>query len=111
MAFAVTCLLCPSPAVADALCVPCGAKLWAAKEWLYGAPDTFLRIAGKLAAGTLAPERVAALDCITSGAEAMDFLVSLEAAKALRLAQTKSCPECGRMVPRDEHKENCGRKT
>lgn len=24
------CLLCPSPAVADGLCVPCGAKKWAA---------------------------------------------------------------------------------
>ena len=25
------CLLCPSPVVADGLCVPCGAKLWAAQ--------------------------------------------------------------------------------
>lgn len=25
------CLLCPSPAVANGLCVPCGARLWAAK--------------------------------------------------------------------------------
>jgi hypothetical protein len=29
----MTCLLCPSPAVADLLCVPCGAKLWACQKW------------------------------------------------------------------------------
>jgi hypothetical protein len=28
-----TCLLCPSPVVADGLCVPCGARLWAAELW------------------------------------------------------------------------------
>jgi hypothetical protein len=30
----MTCLLCPSPAVQDCLCVPCGAKLWAAEVWI-----------------------------------------------------------------------------
>jgi hypothetical protein len=29
----MTCLLCLSAAIADALCVPCGAKLWAAESW------------------------------------------------------------------------------
>ena len=27
------CLLCPAIAVADCLCVPCGAKLWACELW------------------------------------------------------------------------------
>lgn len=27
------CLLCASTAVADSLCVPCGAKLWACQKW------------------------------------------------------------------------------
>ena len=110
-----TCLLCPAVAVQDALCVPCGAKLWAALE-------VSKRKAEKTPNGIKLGEwyraRTAAMEALWEGCDeepnysmASDFLVLLEAAKAKRLADQRACAGCDRIVPRDEHKENCGRKT
>jgi threonine/homoserine efflux transporter RhtA len=81
----MTCLLCPSAAVADLLCVPCGAKLWAAQLWEKN-PLAFaagVRIAALPFKNedTVALERTAALRVITTPREAHGYLASLEAAK------------------------------
>ena len=86
----ITCLLCPAAAVADALCVPCGAKLAAAKLWEKN-PIAFkaaVRLA-ELPLETFAVvhrERMAALRIITTEREAPGFLAALESARAKRLA-------------------------
>jgi hypothetical protein len=96
------CLLCESPAVADCLCVPCGAKLWAALT-------VAQRKAEKTPSGTQYGdwyrERSAAMEALWEGCEdepdynkASAFLSRLEAARAARAALTPTCPECGRMV-------------
>ena len=87
----ITCLLCPAVAVADSLCVPCGAKLAAAKLW-EKSPIAFkaaVRLA-ELPLETFAVdnrERMAALRIITTEREARGFLAALESARAKRLAE------------------------
>ncbi len=84
------CLLCEAVAVADCLCVACGAKLWAAKLW-EKQPLTFaagVRIAALPFKNeqTEARERTAALRVITTPREAVEFLSALEAKRAVRKA-------------------------
>jgi len=85
------CLLCPAVAVADCLCVPCGAKLAAAKLWEKD-PIAFkaaVRLA-ELPLETFAVdnrERMAALRIISTEREAHDFLAALESARAKRLEE------------------------
>ena len=101
------CLLCPSPAVADELCVPCGAKLWAAENIIAmldngGLPDK--------PDPSREPERAAAMAHFGGAADlADDFLARIEAAKVARLRKEGACPECERITPRDPHKENCSK--
>jgi hypothetical protein len=84
----MTCLLCASPAVADLLCVPCGAKLWAAKLFTED-PSKAAAIRRepwkwKLLRGN--PERAHALDMMTLQ-EALDTQTRLEAKKTERAAK------------------------
>lgn len=82
----MTCLLCPSPAVADCLCVACGAKLWAAKEW-EERPDA----AAQLVAAVRPPKnqlaRWLAIVLMRSEWQRVAFRSDLEAAKAKRAAK------------------------
>lgn len=116
------CLLCPAVAVADSLCVPCGAKLWAAKEW-HSRPthmQTLLFVEGMECAVCRGEctcplpngfeERARAIQEINTPSQASDFLAHLEARKALRLRESSVCSGCERIVPRDNHKEDCRRK-
>lgn len=84
----VTCLLCPSPAVADGLCVEDGAKLWAADLWL-AKPDAArfaVRVSAlPMEAGAPLP-RTAALRMLTTKEAARAFLDKLEAARKAREA-------------------------
>lgn len=86
----MTCLLCTSPAVADCLCVACGAKLWACELWrdepkkaakmftdLLGAEGTY---------DTGSVERDTALLEMTPGPRRI-FMQLLEAARAKRAAK------------------------
>ena len=73
------CLLCPSPAVADALCVPCGAKLRAATDWQRDPVDPLKLLFPRTG------ERAKAIFEINTLSKASDFLARLEAAKAERL--------------------------
>ena len=72
------CLLCPSPAVADCLCVECGAKLWAAYQrvldphyagWFDSGP------------GGESPERLNALRLVPTRETASAFLAEYERVK------------------------------
>jgi hypothetical protein len=77
-----TCLLCPSPAVADGLCVDDGARLWAAqtRQLTLG-----MRVAlSSLHASVLGDARIEALRAIVGVKDARAFLDRLEAAKAAR---------------------------
>lgn len=73
------CLLCSSPAVADGLCVPCGAKLSVAKWVLKGASRDWIR---RTTGGTI--ELIHASAGIDTSAKALAFLDRLEAARAER---------------------------
>lgn len=89
----VTCLLCPSPAVADGLCIECGAKKWWAT----------LATSSPIAAGVVAssaqtnearrrwPERVSAIRELSTPQDARAFLAKLDAARKARDEQV-----CGR---------------
>ena len=85
----ITCLLCPSPAVADCLCVVCGAKVWAAQLW-EREPITALYRSRQVMAGDLpdvgSEERVDALRAIPSAGAAECFLETLKAARTQRAA-------------------------
>lgn len=85
------CLLCPSPAVADCLCVPCGAKLWAARLWNEDphAAAECLRTPppAKTKWGTIFTEHTMALADMVNGERAAVFLTRLESAKAERAAK------------------------
>lgn len=63
------CLLCPAIAVADCLCVPCGAMVWAAKEWEerpYNA-NQMTRFDLRKSLDPAVAERVKALQAMRSG--------------------------------------------
>lgn len=112
----MTCLLCPAPAVADALCVPCGAKLWAAEEWqkdptLAAWHEYCAQYPVGNADVDLPKERRDALCEISTPSKASDFLAHLEAKKAARLADRRICHECERITSRDPHKPNCSKGT
>lgn len=83
-----TCLLCPSEAVADGLCVADGARLWAANEW--SADVDFARDTRDivLAARFVPPEHVhrarAIAEDINTPDKAVAFLSRLDAARAER---------------------------
>lgn len=77
-----TCLLCPSQAVADGLCVADGARLWAAKLW---ESDPLLALAGALDRRPWQnEERRRALRELDTQEEATVFLARLDAARAER---------------------------
>lgn len=80
------CLLCPSPAVADGLCVADGARLWAARLWCDDY-DMAVRVANNMRLlRTIRDNSPRAMafshvpDCITARA----FLARLDAARAER---------------------------
>jgi hypothetical protein len=81
-----TCLLCPSPAVADGLCADDGARLWAAQLWAKR-PEYARPYAGAsqvaVKAGSTDPHDIA-LDSVSTPDAARAFLDRLEAAKAAR---------------------------
>lgn len=87
-----TCLLCKSPAVADGLCVPDGARKYIATLVLKGtSPDKIRRRVG----GTI--ELLHASAEIDTPAKANAFLARLDAAKAEREVETcgrEECREC-----------------
>jgi hypothetical protein len=90
-----TCLLCPSPVVADGLCVPCSARLWMSKLWTC-APQTatwFLASSKHTvrANPSHAWERVKASHEIGTPQAARAFLDKLEAARKARAA-APLCP-------------------
>lgn len=86
-----TCLLCPSPAVADGLCVDDGAKKWAAWLWVERPREA---IAYQQLAPALdrfpnhskeAPERCKAiLNSVRNESEAQAFLSKFDAARKAR---------------------------
>ena len=79
----IKCLLCPSPAVADSLCVPCGAKWRIARLRADDAtPDTFRRFAG----GTI--ELMHAAHDISTRAAGLAFLARLAASRSSREHET-----------------------
>lgn len=90
-----TCLLCPSPVVADSLCVPCGAKKWAAWMLLNRPSDVAFMLANPVPTEWLKPEHSArpdALRKLTTVDTARAFLNRLEAARKARDA----APLCSR---------------
>jgi hypothetical protein len=87
-----TCLLCSSPAVADGLCVPCGAKLWAARLWQCDMSAARARVNGARASAHV-DTREAAVCEIDGPLQASTFLAEYESAKAARAA-TPLC-SCG----------------
>ena len=95
------CLLCKSVAVADCLCVECGAKLWAAQ---------FVQLIHQpYKEAHESDERAKALREFCDPNDACAFLRHYDTARATHEAKNRGCPECGRLVPRDEHKPNCPR--
>lgn len=77
----MNCILCPSTAVADGLCVPCGAKLWAARLWATR-PKTARMCAHDGAMTDADPERVKAIRAMYTMEHAKAFIRCLEAARA-----------------------------
>jgi hypothetical protein len=86
-----TCLLCPSPAVADGLCVEDGARLWAALSW-QRTPEATMAAVRMMPDSMLEGARGAALHDVPTPAAARTFLDKYEAAKAARAA----APLCSR---------------
>lgn len=105
----IPCLLCPSPAEQDALCVPCGAKLWAAREWETNAANARALLNAKEPLGGADTPRWMAVAIMQHDWQRSDFLARLEAAKAARLRKEGACAECERILSRDPHKENCSK--
>jgi hypothetical protein len=90
------CLLCPSPVVADGLCVPCGAKLWAAQE-IQKDPSVARELGGGrvVSNGPGAPAWQSRLDALwelSTPQAARAFLDKLEAARKARAA-APLCPD------------------
>jgi hypothetical protein len=87
-----TCLLCPSPAVADLLCVPCGAKLWACQKWQHAPKEAarlykdLLMAEGNTDCGSV--EREHAILEMTPGPRRL-FMVLHDAALAAHEARNK----------------------
>ena len=79
----MTCLLCPAAAVQDALCVPCGAKLWAAKEWEERPADAqALCILGNAPPGL--KDRWIAVALMRSSSARLGFFAALESCRLQR---------------------------
>jgi hypothetical protein len=86
-----TCLLCTSPPIADLLCVPCGAKLWAARLWVKDSETVAMWVSGDI------PRNLGKLPDNPRGfalrelsrPTAMDFLASYERAHATHEARNK----------------------
>jgi hypothetical protein len=89
-----TCPLCPSPVVADGLCVPCGAKLWAARLWEKRADVAYYLLVQPIPCGMQepAPERAKALRLLSTPQAARAFLDKLDAARKAREA-APLCPD------------------
>jgi hypothetical protein len=86
------CLLCENAAVADGLCVPCGAKLWAANVWLDDAHRAyrFVQRQEKGERTPLNPEHAArwlAFGIITNLYLARTFKTEVDSAQAARKTQ------------------------
>jgi hypothetical protein len=96
----MTCLLCDLPAVADLLCVPCGAKLWAAEM------IALLDVAAQ-APKEWQEARAKALQELGGPAGARLFLLLHSIARSNHVAKSQGCVECGELVPRDDHKPTC----
>lgn len=85
----MNCLLCPAPAVADCLCVECGAKAWAARLWLDD-PDRGYRFMARKREGARPPAdplhlaRWHAFDSVRHPLEAGNLLARLQTAKEAR---------------------------
>lgn len=93
---AITCLLCPSPAVAEGLCVEDGARLWAAKV-------NQLLIEASLLPKPEQNARALALRELNTKDKATAFLARLDAARAERDAKTCGREGCGgQCLKRDE---------
>jgi hypothetical protein len=87
------CLLCPSPAVADGLCVDDAARLWAARaRSSYPETSRAALVEHDLGHCKMPDARADALRAIRTFAEADAFLVRLEAARKARAA----APLCSR---------------
>jgi sugar lactone lactonase YvrE len=86
-----TCLLCPSPAVADGLCVDDGARLWAANLWTRDMHEARRRVNGARSSAAAGDAREAAVCEIDGPHLARAFLDKFEAAKAAR-AVAPVCP-------------------
>jgi hypothetical protein len=90
----ITCLLCASNAVADLLCVPCGAKLWAANVWIDD-PARGYRFVKRRERGERPPAnpehqtRREAFGAITNLYQARTFKAEYDAATATHNAKTK----------------------
>jgi hypothetical protein len=84
----MTCLLCLSPAVADGLCVPCGARLWAAELWRDDYAEALDLQATIIAAGVVPPRHIerakALVEHVPTRRAAEIFLGRLDAARAER---------------------------
>jgi hypothetical protein len=82
-----TCLLCPSPVVADGLCVPCGAKKWAAgARSSYPEAARAALIEHDLGHCKMPDARASALRELRTFADADAFLGQLHAARKARAA-------------------------
>lgn len=80
----MNCLLCPSVAVTDGLCVPCGAKAWVANARLGNKPE---KLAALDTANSLDVERLKARDEIKDIGNALAFEHSLIFAKKTKKTQ------------------------
>lgn len=79
-----TCFLCPSPAVADGLCVSCGAKKWAADLWERDMHEARKRVNGAREGAVRGDERELAVCQIDGPHHARAFLSRLDAARKAR---------------------------
>lgn len=77
------CLLCPSQAVADGLCVADGARLWAAKRWL-AQPISALALVGAKAIRPDWQARFDALGELYGHVKAQAFIERLDVARTER---------------------------
>ena len=80
----MNCLLCPSVAVTDGLCVPCGAKAWVANARLANKAED---LAALDTANSLDVERLKARDEIKDIGNALAFEHSLIFAKKTKKTQ------------------------
>lgn len=80
----MNCILCPSTAVADGLCVPCGAKAWVANARLTNKAEDLATLDK---ANSLDAERLKACDEIKDIGNALAFEHSLIFAKKTKEAR------------------------